>query len=93
MIAGVDDVSALADLALGRLREKRDALEAALNGRMSSHQRFLLAVQLRHIDDLDAAIAQVGDEIEARLRPHADAARRLQDDPRHRSTNRADNPQ
>lgn len=78
MIAGVDDPTALADLALGRLREKRHELEAALTGRLSQHQRFLLAVQLRHIDDLDAAIAQVGDEIGARLRPFAEAARRLQ---------------
>jgi transposase len=78
MISGVDDPAALADLALGRLREKRDTLEAALTGRMSQHQRFLLAVQLQHIDDLDAAIARVGDEIEARLRPFANAAQRLQ---------------
>jgi len=41
------------------------------------HQRFLLSIQIRHIDEIDIAIAAVGDEIEARLRPFEEAARRL----------------
>ncbi len=77
MIAGVDDPSVLADLALGRLREKRDLLEVALEGRMTQHQRFLLGVQLHHLSDLDLAIAQVSEEIDVRLRPFAAAAARL----------------
>jgi transposase len=77
LIAGVEEPGALADLARGRLRDKRLSLEAALQSRVSQHQRFLLAVQLRHIDDLDAAIAVVSEEIEARLRPFQEAGRRL----------------
>lgn len=77
MIAGVDEPAALADLAQGRLREKRDLLEVALEGRMTQHQRFLLNVQLRHLVDLDRSIEQVGTEIEARLRPFSEAAARL----------------
>ena len=77
MIAGEDEPTALAALAKGRMREKQSALEAALEGRMSSHQRFLLRQQLRHIDDLDAAIARVSAEIEERLRPFQEMAGRL----------------
>src|SRR3990170_1260154 len=76
MIAGEDEVAALTALARERMREKQPALEAALQGRMSSHQRFLLRQQLRHIDDLDAAVARVSAEIEERLRPFQDAAGR-----------------
>jgi transposase len=77
MIAGEDEPAALATLARGRMRKKQPALEAALEGRMSSHQRFLLHEQLRHIDDLDATIARVSKEIEERLRPFGEAAARL----------------
>lgn len=78
MIAGEDDPAALAAHARGRLREKRPALEAALTGRMSQHQRFLLNVQLRHIGDLDQAIAELNAEVEERLRPFVEAVRRLE---------------
>lgn len=77
MIAGVDQPGVLADLARGRLREKRDLLEAALEGRMNQHQRFLLNIQLQHLRDLEATIAQVAEEIDLRLRPFAEAATRL----------------
>jgi transposase len=77
MIAGVDAPRSLAALARGRMRKKQQALEAALEGRMSSHQRFLLREQLRHIDDLDATIARLSQEIEERLRPFEGTARRL----------------
>lgn len=78
MVAGIDDPVALADLARGRMRERRDALEQALTARMTEHQRFLLRVQLRHLDDLDQSIAEVSAEVEQRQRPFADAAARLQ---------------
>jgi transposase len=77
LVAGEESPEQLAGLARGRLREKRPALEEALAGRLGPHQRFLLSVQLRHIDDLDAAIAEVSEEVEARLRPFQDAAERL----------------
>ena len=77
MITGVDDPRVLASLAHGRMQKKSTALEAALEGRMSGHQRFLLAEQLRHIDDLDATIARLSAEIEERERPFAETAARL----------------
>src|SRR5438445_936623 len=43
LVAGSTDAAALAELAVGRLREKIPALERALSGRVGDHQRFLLA--------------------------------------------------
>jgi transposase len=77
LVAGVSDPAVLADLARGRLREKRPQLERALAGRFGAHQRFLVAQQLAHLDDLDDILAQLSGEIESRLRPCAAEAARL----------------
>ena len=69
LVAGHEDAAALAELAQGQLRRKRAELEHALTGRVSAHQRFMLAQHLSHIDALDAQIAVVGEEIAERLRP------------------------
>jgi transposase len=67
LIAGQDDPTALADLALGTLRRKLEALQRALTGRLAAHQRFLLGEQLTRIEQLEASIARVSDEIAQRL--------------------------
>jgi transposase len=77
LLAGTTDPAVLADLARGRLQEKRPQLEQALAGRLGAHQRFLLAEQLDHIDELDARIGRVSAEIAERLRPFDDAIARL----------------
>jgi transposase len=69
LVAGRTDAAALADLALGRLRDKLPDLERALSGRFGPHQRFLVAQQLVHLDALEAQIARVSTEIEAQARP------------------------
>jgi transposase len=68
---------ALAQLARGRLREKRSQLEQALTGRVRKHQLFLVAEHLGHIDYLDEAIARVSAEIEERVRPFEEDIARL----------------
>src|SRR5215470_1278940 len=57
IVDGVSDVTALAELARGRMREKRAVLEQALAGRVRDHHRFVLASHLEQIDFLDAQIA------------------------------------
>jgi len=69
LVAGSTDAAALAELAVGRLREKIPALERALSGRMGDHQRFLLAQQLAHIDFLDEQITRLDAEVAERTRP------------------------
>lgn len=68
LVDGATDTAAMADLAKGRLREKIPQLEQALAGRFGSHQRFMVAQQLAHLDFLDAAIARVSTEVAERVR-------------------------
>jgi transposase len=77
LLAGTTDPTVLAELAQGKLRAKLPQLERALAGSVGPHQRFLLARQLAHIDDLDGLIAEVSAEIAERLRPFDPALERL----------------
>jgi len=77
LIDGTTDAAAIADLAQGKLRGKRSALEQALHGQIGAHQRFLLAQQLAHIEQLETTIAAVSAEIETRLLPLASELERL----------------
>jgi transposase len=76
LAAGATDPQALAELAKGRLRNKLQALEAALTGTVDEHHRFLLAQQLGHIDFLDEQIEvlnqQISQHLEQMTRPPAD---------------------
>jgi transposase len=78
LIDGTTDAAALAELAQGKLRNKRSALAAALHGQIGPHQRFLLAQQLAHIEQLEVTLAAVSAEIETRLRPVVAEQERLQ---------------
>src|SRR5436305_3040491 len=69
LVAGQTDPALLAQCARGKMRRKIPELERALAGHCGPHQRFLVARQLAHIDDLDALIAEVGAEIARRLAP------------------------
>ncbi len=69
LLAGTTDPATLAELAKGKLRKKRAALERALTGRVTDHHRLLLALHLEHVDFLDEQIDHLSDEIAVRLRP------------------------
>lgn len=77
LLAGATEPDQIAGLARGRLRDKRAELEAALSGRVGPHQRFILGAMLRHLDELDARIAEVSSEIAERERPFAPTLERL----------------
>jgi transposase len=63
LVANQVEPSALAELAKGRLRNKRTALEQALNGVVRDHHRFLIAQHLMQIDFLDEQIALFDEQI------------------------------
>ena len=69
IIGGESDAAVLAQHARRQLRAKIPALEQALTGNIGSHQRFMLAEQLAHVDFLDTAIERLGAEIASRLEP------------------------
>ena len=73
LLEGETDAQALAELARGKLRAKRDALAQAVVGRLQEHHVFLLREQLAHLDYLDAAIARLDAELAARLAAEQEA--------------------
>jgi transposase len=77
LIEGEDDAIKLADLARGLLRRKIPALEAALEGRVTAHHRFLLQELLEHLEFVEQKITRLETTIEDRLRPVDDIVRRL----------------
>jgi transposase len=88
LVENTTDPEVLADLARGRLRNKHDALVAALTGRVGSHQRFLLAAQLRHLADLGELIEGLDAEIKERLRSSEPVIEQLATIRGHRSPDR-----
>jgi transposase len=65
LLAGHTDPQALADLAKGRLRSKREHLVKAMEGRVKPHHRFVLTELLCQIDSLDETIARFDERIQA----------------------------
>jgi transposase len=81
LISGIEDPAVLADMAKGRLRQKREALVEALHGLMGEHQRLLLESQLRHLDFLRDEIARLDEEVAIRMRPFEEVLLKLRDVP------------
>jgi transposase len=72
IIQGQTDPEQMAALAKGRLREKRELLVKALEGRVKAHHRFVLSELLCQIDSLDETIGRFDQEIEDYCRPFAE---------------------
>jgi len=81
LVRGQTEASALAQMARGRLRDKLPQLEAALVGSFGKHQRFLVAQQLAHLDDLEKSIQAVSQEIEQRLGEEPPPPKRSREEP------------
>jgi transposase len=71
----------LADLAKGRLRDKREQLVKALEGRVKPHHRFVWTELLCQIDSLDEAIARFDNQLQAVCGPFEDAVALLDTTP------------
>ena len=70
LLGGETDAAVLADLAVGRLRAKLPALEAALTGRVREHHRFMLGELLDHLAHLGQSIETVNARIRELTAPH-----------------------
>jgi transposase len=73
LITGHASPSEMAELAKGRLREKREMLVKALEGRVQAHHRFILTELLCQIDNLEETIARFDAQIEAYCAPFEEA--------------------
>jgi transposase len=67
LIAGQRNPKTLAELAKGRARTRRDALEQALHGRFTDHHAQLARLLLGQLDELTARINQVTDLLDAAI--------------------------
>jgi transposase len=63
LIAGTTTPEAMAELAKGRMRDKREQLTKALEGRVKVHHRFILTELLCQIDSLDDTLARFDRQI------------------------------
>ena len=77
IITGTANATEMAGLAKGRLREKREQLDKALEGRVKPHHRFVLSELLCQVDNLDETIARFDAEIEKYCRPFEEAVELL----------------
>jgi transposase len=64
LASGVTDAGALADLALGQLRDKMEELQKALEGRLEPTQRYLIRRLLEHYRATDRKVGQFDLEIQ-----------------------------
>lgn len=64
-----------------QMEKKREALRAALKGRVLPHHRLLLRQHLALIDELDKAIASIDREVGERLEPFREQVERLSEIP------------
>lgn len=64
IVQGQSSPAEMAELAQKRMRQKRDLLAKALEGRVKSHHRFVLTELLCQIDGLDETIERFNKQIE-----------------------------
>ena len=77
LIAGETDPATLAALAHRSVKAAPEKMAEALRGRVTAHHRFLLRLHLRQVDALEAAAAEIEQEVEAELAPFRAAVRLL----------------
>ena len=67
----------MAQLARGKMRKKIDALEVALEGRLSALHREMLSLALAHLDACERDIERLEEMIEERVAPYREHIERL----------------
>ena len=71
LAAGTAAPAAMADLAKRRLRSKLDRLTLALDGPLAEHQRLLLGMHIRRLEEIGRDVTEVEAAIVAAMRPFA----------------------
>jgi transposase len=74
---GVDDPEELANMAQKTLKRKKNELELALQGYISTHQRLMIKTILSHIDFLTEQIDMLDQEVACRVRSFQEDIERL----------------
>lgn len=77
LLQGDKSAGELAELAKGRLRQKKPELVAALEGHLLEHHRFLLERMLEDLEHTESAIRVIEQKLEEYVAPFEDILRRL----------------
>jgi transposase len=77
MVKGEQDSQRLAEMSRGLLRNKIPELQEALQGRVTTHHRFLLRELLDHLYFVETKMRRIEQEIEERLGPFQSEVARL----------------
>ncbi len=77
LLEGKSTPEEMAELAKGRMREKREPLAKALEGCVKPHHRFVLTELLCQIDGLDESILRFDEQIQEYCRPFEEAVELL----------------
>ena len=78
IISGQSEPKALAELAKGVLRKKKDQLVLALQGNITAHHRFMLTMSRKAMSNLDDLILELDDQIDTYLQAYEEENRLLQ---------------
>jgi transposase len=70
IMAGNLDTEAMSDLAVGKLKGKKEELKKALVGNFQEHHRFMIQVSLDHIESLEKIIAGLDQEINRKMKDY-----------------------
>jgi transposase len=73
IVDGQSNSAEMAELARGRMRDKRDLLTQALEGHVQGYHRFVLAELLTQIDSLDETIERFNEHVAEYCRPFEEA--------------------
>jgi transposase len=71
LIEGKASLPEMADLAIGRLRNKIPQLELALEGKLQEHHRFLLRLQRSRLEAVESDLSILEQRIQQQLQPYA----------------------
>lgn len=68
IVLGITDPEQLAECARGKLKSKKEELKESLEGKISSHHRFLLSQHLKQIRFIDSVVEEYSREIEMKFK-------------------------
>jgi transposase len=78
---GISDISELAELAQGTLRNKKEQIKLALNGLIGNHQKLLLKSMYNHLRQIQEEITVIEAEIDKRMEKDNEIIERLDEIP------------
>ena len=81
ILGGQSDPEVLAEMARGRMKEKKQLLQKALEGKVEQHHRLILSQLLVDIASYDEQVKEVGAMIAQRLQKHQELLDRLDEIP------------